>query len=118
MPFGDILLKAGKVTIESAEGKSATINKNLIEKIALKVFGIPHLSMRLRAHYIFSFLKPKKEEKIVDLGCGMGLYVLTLKKRGYNIEGVDLNESKIKKAKYHKQAKLITIGHCPLSPVH
>lgn len=100
MPFGTVLLKAGKITIESAEGKSATINKNIIEKVALKLLGIPHLSMRLRAHYIFSFLKPKKGERMIDLGCGIGLYTLTLKKKGYDIEGVDLDKNKIKKANY------------------
>jgi len=40
-----------------------------------------------------------KSLKILDVGCGTGRHAIELTKRGYNITGVDLSESMLKKAK-------------------
>jgi hypothetical protein len=51
MIFGDILSKAGKINLETADDKRITINKNIVERLAFKLFGIPHIGMRMRAYY-------------------------------------------------------------------
>ncbi|OGY18551.1 MAG: hypothetical protein A3F04_01195 [Candidatus Chisholmbacteria bacterium RIFCSPHIGHO2_12_FULL_49_9] len=48
-----------------------------------------------------------KRGKILEAGCGMGKWVITLAKQGYNIEGADANDYAIKKLKaFFKQAKV------------
>ena len=40
-----------------------------------------------------------KSLKILDVGCGTGRHSIELTKRGYNITGIDLSESMLKKAR-------------------
>ena len=40
-----------------------------------------------------------KSAKIIDIGCGTGRHSIELTKRGYNITGVDLSDSQLKRAK-------------------
>lgn len=40
-----------------------------------------------------------KKVKIIDIGCGTGRHVIELTKRGYNVTGVDLSESQLKRAR-------------------
>ena len=40
-----------------------------------------------------------KNLKIIDIGCGTGRHSIELTKRGYNITGVDLSESQLKRAR-------------------
>ncbi len=40
-----------------------------------------------------------KSLKILDVGCGTGRHAIELVKRGYNVTGIDLSESQIKRAK-------------------
>jgi len=40
-----------------------------------------------------------KEIKILDIGCGTGRHSIELSKRGYNVVGIDLSESLLKRAK-------------------
>ncbi|MEN4007520.1 MAG: class I SAM-dependent methyltransferase [Methanobacteriaceae archaeon] len=40
-----------------------------------------------------------KSLKIIDIGCGTGRHSIELTKRGYNMMGIDLSESQLKRAK-------------------
>ncbi len=40
-----------------------------------------------------------KNKKILDIGCGTGRHAVELAKRGYNVLGVDLSESQLKRAR-------------------
>lgn len=40
-----------------------------------------------------------KQTRILDIGCGTGRHSIELTKRGYNITGIDLSESLLKRAK-------------------
>ena len=40
-----------------------------------------------------------KSLKILDVGCGTGRHAIELTKRGYNVTGIDLSESQLKRAK-------------------
>jgi SAM-dependent methyltransferase len=41
----------------------------------------------------------KKKARILDIGCGTGRHSIELSKRGYNVVGVDLSESQLKRAR-------------------
>ncbi|MCL2097719.1 MAG: class I SAM-dependent methyltransferase [Bacteroidales bacterium] len=40
-----------------------------------------------------------KSLKILDVGCGTGRHAIELSKRGYNVTGIDLSESQLKRAR-------------------
>jgi SAM-dependent methyltransferase len=40
-----------------------------------------------------------KAKKILDIGCGTGRHTIELTRRGYNVVGIDLSESQLKRAK-------------------
>lgn len=40
-----------------------------------------------------------KSVKIIDIGCGTGRHSIELNKRGYNVIGIDLSESQLKRAR-------------------
>ena len=44
---------------------------------------------------------PVKGEKILDIGCGPGLYANALYKKGAEVHGVDISENEIELAKQH-----------------
>lgn len=99
MPFGDILSGGNEVTLKTADNIEVTISKSIIQKAGLKIFGVPHMGMRLRAKHIFPLLDMQKNNVILDAGCGIGLYSLTLAKRGCTVHGIDTDKEKINSAK-------------------
>lgn len=54
--------------------------------------------------FIEQELDYNKSLKILDVGCGTGRHSLELAKRGYNVTGIDLSESQIKKAREKAKA--------------
>jgi len=49
--------------------------------------------------FIEKELQYDKSLKILDVGCGTGRHSIELTKRGYNVTGIDLSESQLKRAK-------------------
>lgn len=49
--------------------------------------------------FLIDVLNLKKKDKILDLACGHGRHILELKKRGYNIEGLDFSSYLLKIAR-------------------
>jgi len=49
--------------------------------------------------FIEEEIRYNKDLKILDIGCGTGRHSIELAKRGYNITGIDLSDSMLKKAK-------------------
>jgi len=47
---------------------------------------------------ILSWLVPKKDERILDLGCGEGTLAIKIMERGAKVTGVDSSEDMIKAA--------------------
>lgn len=98
MAYGSILSEVSGFTLLTADNIRKEVRNNFFTRIALKVFGIPHIGLRIRAREILKFLEPKSDDVILDAGCGMGLLLLTLgKKIGRGI-GVDIDIEKIKEA--------------------
>ncbi len=49
--------------------------------------------------FIESEIKNDKTKQILDIGCGTGRHAIELAKRGYQVVGVDLSESQIRRAR-------------------
>ena len=50
-----------------------------------------------------------KSLKILDVGCGTGRHAIELSKRGYNVTGIDLSESQLKRAREKAEAANLVI---------
>lgn len=74
-------------------------DSNFLVDLALRFVGLPVLYRRIQARSIFRFLKYTRGRKLVDIGCGDGVFCLELEKRGWNVIGIDVNVTKLKKAK-------------------
>lgn len=59
--------------------------------------------------FIESEISHDKKVQILDIGCGTGRHSIELAKRGYQVVGVDLSESQIKRAKEKAKAQNIQI---------
>jgi len=96
MPFGSILSKFNEITLVTADDYLFKLKNNFLSRAALKIIGIPHIEMRVRARKIFSFL-PKKGvgNKILDAGCGPGIYSLALAQKGFQVFSLDIDEDKL-----------------------
>ncbi|UCE28961.1 MAG: class I SAM-dependent methyltransferase [Candidatus Bathyarchaeota archaeon] len=73
--------------------------KNPLGRAYLQAFGWPNISTRVRANTVLPLLDAKRGEKILDAGCGFGLYSLALAKKGINSVGVDIDEEQVIAAK-------------------
>ncbi|MGD9015627.1 MAG: methyltransferase domain-containing protein, partial [Candidatus Omnitrophota bacterium] len=49
--------------------------------------------------FIEQEINSDKSLKIIDIGCGTGRHAIELTKRGYNVTGIDLSESQLKRAR-------------------
>ncbi|MDP3766291.1 MAG: methyltransferase domain-containing protein [Nanoarchaeota archaeon] len=58
-----------------------------------KLVGHPHPNGRVRACYVRKFIDAKK--KILDIGCGEGIFYYELTKRGYSIVGIEYSKDAI-----------------------
>jgi len=59
--------------------------------------------------FIENEIKFDKSLKILDVGCGTGRHAIELTKRGYNVTGVDLSESQLKRAREKAEAENLSI---------
>ncbi len=50
-----------------------------------------------------------KSKRILDVGCGTGRHAIELAKRGYNVTGIDLSESMLKRATEKAEAAGVTV---------
>lgn len=95
MAFGSFLCKVGRIELSTADNKKKVINKNLIEKFGIFFLGIPHIGLRVRTNLILKHIKPNRNIRILDAGCGPGLYTTYLALKGYNVIGIDIDRNKI-----------------------
>lgn len=61
-------------------------------------------------NFIEKEINYNKELKIIDIGCGTGRHTIELTKRGYNVTGIDLSESLLKKAREKAAAQNLNIN--------
>jgi len=71
--------------------------RSFVKDIYLKLLGYPYPPRRNEAALVFKFLNPKKNEKILDIGCGDGIWYLELRKRGIDVIGIDTSSYDLNK---------------------
>lgn len=96
MPIGSILSKFKEVKLSTADNKTYFVRMNFVTKTAIKFLGIPHIGFRTRARIIFKLFKQiGKHSRILDAGCGYGIYSIILAEKGYTIDSLDIEEERI-----------------------
>ena len=61
----------------------------------LEIFEYPRVKKQLELYLKYL----PKEKRILEGGCGLGPYLIYLKKHGYNVVGIDYNEEPLRKIK-------------------
>jgi len=82
--------------------------KSLLKDGYLKILGYPYPPRRNEAALVLGFLDPKINEKILDIGCGDGVWYLGLRKKGIDVTGIDLSDYDLNKLK--ERAAAFKIG--------
>ncbi|NQV88628.1 MAG: class I SAM-dependent methyltransferase [Parcubacteria group bacterium] len=97
MVTGALLAKCSKIELSTADEKHYTLKNNFLNKLALRIIGLPHLGFRMRAKIILKeALRISKSSAVLDAGCGYGLYSMILAENGFNhIDAIDLDQKRI-----------------------
>ncbi len=95
MPFGDVLAQAKRLSLRTADGISVQTGGSWVENSALRVVGLPHLGVRMRARIVLPLLIREPGRSVLDAGCGFGIYAVTLARMGYEVTALDADESRI-----------------------
>jgi len=105
MAFGSIISRSReKVELVTADNQKVIVDSSA-KRIGLKIFGIPHTEMRNRARLLIRNSKLNLGDKILDAGCGIGLYGFEYAlKNKVSVTGVDLSKDKIKNAEELKES--------------
>ena len=98
MPYGSILAKFKNITLSTADEKHYNMEMNLINRLGVKIVGIPHLGFRHRVRLIFKMidhLSLHKDARILDAGCGYGIYSFMLAERKFSVNSLDISDERI-----------------------
>lgn len=103
MPFGSILAHAkgrSGIYLETADGIGFTVGRVSLARLTLLIFGIPHMGLRIRARALLKAIVKGTpsggDSRILDLGCGFGVYSIELAHRGTaNIIAADLDRQRV-----------------------
>jgi len=63
-----------------------------IRDLCLRVIGFPFAPRRDEARIVFGLLEPGRGEKVLDLGCGDGVWSNDLSNRGCDVYGIDIDQ--------------------------
>ena len=77
-----------------------------------KIFERLDINTQIRARIIFkelAIIEKEKSDKVLDIGCGDGIFPIELAKRGYSVVGVDLNVKSVNYAKYFSKRSEVKI---------
>lgn len=93
---GSILSNFSHLELSTAEEKTYSLKMTPFTRLAMNLIGVPHLGFRMRARIILKEArKATISEKILDAGCGYGLYAMSLAESGYQVDAVDFDERRI-----------------------
>lgn len=108
MVFGSVLAKLKEFQLDAADGQSVVVRNTTFTRFGLKLFGVPHMGLRIRASLILREIRKYQPQVIIDAGSGNGLYTLEFAARGFVAHGIELNGDKVARvACYAREANLI-----------
>ena len=118
MQIADIIIKSEKPTIYEKGNSFMWTNKH-ISKQLLDIHLNPDIDLGSRkmtaiqktANWILSTQKEKSKLKILDLGCGPGLYSEIFAKKGHSVTGVDISKNSIDYAQKSARTKGLDIEY-------
>lgn len=94
---GSILSNFSRLELSTADEKKYSLNMTPVNRLAMNIIGIPHLGFRLRARIVLSEArKADSAGKVLDAGCGYGLYAMSLGELGYKVDAIDVDVRRIK----------------------
>lgn len=82
-------------------------NKSFLKDLYMKVIGYPYPPRRNEVALIFALLNPQMGEKILDIGCGDGVWYNELRKRGIDVTGIDLSAYDLGKLKERAESMFV-----------
>jgi SAM-dependent methyltransferase len=107
MVFGSVLAKLAEFQLDAADGQSAVIRNTMLTRLALKMVGVPHIGLRIRAGLVFREIRKFRPRTVIDAGAGNGLYTLELASCGFTVQGIEINHDKASRVgRYAREAKL------------
>jgi ubiquinone/menaquinone biosynthesis C-methylase UbiE len=72
---------------------------DILKKIYEYTWGDIHFIRKREWDKLVKWLEPKKDEKIIDIGCGSGYYTKKLAKKGCIVTGIDIDKDLVGIAK-------------------
>jgi len=75
-----------------------------VERI-LEIFNYPRVKKQISLYLKYL----PKDKPILEGGCGLGPYLIYLKKQGYDVVGVDYNEEPLKKIKAYDKSLSVSV---------
>jgi len=98
--YGTIYRKLSGPALSLLLGRRLGEISTPLAKFYLGLFGYPEIAGQLRYPLAVNLLNPQKREKILDAGCGNGIYANSIAYLfGSEIIGVDLNEEHLNRAR-------------------
>ena len=98
--YGTIYRKLSDPALSLLFGKKLGELYASLARFYLGLFGYPDIAGQLRYPLAIKLLNPQNREKILDAGCGNGIYANSIAHLfGSEVIGVDLNEEHINRAK-------------------
>ncbi|TKG97244.1 class I SAM-dependent methyltransferase [Puteibacter caeruleilacunae] len=118
MKVTDIIIKSAKPTLYE-EGTSFMWTDEHISKQLLNIHLNPEIDLASRkessiiktASWILNTQKSKRKLKILDLGCGPGLYTEIFAQNGHDVTGIDISKTSINYAKESAIKKNLDINY-------
>lgn len=98
--YGRIYHKLSDSALSSLLGKRLGKFPACLARFYLGLFGYPDIAGQLRYPLALRLLNPRKREKILDAGCGNGIYANSIAYLfGSEVVGVDLSEDHLNRAR-------------------
>lgn len=71
-----------------------------------------HEQINASARWISSLTSSNKKRRLLDLGCGPGLYAKAFLKQGFEVRGIDFSKRSIAYAQEHARIEGLNIEYC------
>ncbi|MBI4287219.1 MAG: class I SAM-dependent methyltransferase [Chloroflexi bacterium] len=77
---------------------SGVVNK--LKDMYFRLLGMPFYQRRVEARMVFPALGNIEGKRILDIGCGDGIFDIEMARRGAQVEGLDVSDSALERARW------------------